>query len=530
MAIQVGLTLGNYKLIRHLSSGGFGDVYLGENIAISSMQAAIKVLHGKFSPQAIQDFKNEAATIGKLKHMNIVPLLDFGEHAGVFYMVMEYAANGTLEDRHPKGSQIPLVTVISYVNQIAEALQYTHGSKIVHRDIKPANIFVEHNNEIMVGDFGIAVVAHRTQTMQLQVPLGTLGYAAPEQAKGQARPESDQYALGIMVCEWLSGMSPPFPAGIKIPGIAPAVEQVIFKALENDPKQRYPRIEDFADALEKASNPPLPQAAVLQQNVVAPTQPASPPIPQLQGLSPAERLYREGILAKSAGDIERAASLWEQALISQGYSYWGTNDLLRGLAPQRIALRVQQAREAKPVGDWQREIDIWNEIIAIKRVYYFGGAYSNEDKYRYKDEKRKIGRASQNLEYKWLYEHAQQLINNGDRDAAKATLKMLWQQAPSYGDPLGLAKQAGTAVPIDPYVIDKLRSFLLPISFAGMFFSSFFLVIALLLTLLSPVIYWANDLIGYHRHGSIPAQPFVALLIADFFFFVLLLFTKDKRA
>src|SRR5260370_35317376 len=95
MAIQVGMTLGNYKLIRQLASGGFGDVYLGENITIGT-QVAIKVLHGNFSPQAIQDFKNEALTIGMLKHPNIVPLLDFGEHAGVFYMIMEYAANGRL--------------------------------------------------------------------------------------------------------------------------------------------------------------------------------------------------------------------------------------------------------------------------------------------------------------------------------------------------------------------------------------------------------------------------------------------------
>lgn len=289
------------------------------------------------------------------------------------------------------------------------------------------------------------------------MPIGTPGYAAPEQAQGLARPASDQYALGIMVCEWLSGISPPFPQGIKIPAISPAVEQVVFKALEKDHKQRYPRIQDFADALEKANNPPPPQAAALPQIVGAPMQPVSPPIPQLQGISPDERLYREGILAQSAGDFERAAFLWEQAINYRGPTYnpWFSRNkqlfnLLRGLAPRRIAFRVQQAQEAKSVGDWQREIAACNEIIQLKRGYYFGNMNStyeyDQDGYNTKEERENIARARQNLEYKWLYEHAQQLISNGDRYAAKAALKSLRQYAPSYGDPLGLTKKVGLRV------------------------------------------------------------------------------------
>jgi serine/threonine protein kinase len=467
MAIQLGQQLGNYKLISLLGSGGFGEVYLGEHIHLGT-SAAIKVLGGKLSQQELEDFKNEARTIKSLKHSHIVQLLEFGIENNITpFMVMDYAPNGTLRDRHPQGTQVPLVTVVSYVKQIAEALQYAHDSKIIHRDIKPENIFVGNNNEILVGDFGIAVMAHSTKTMRPQVPIGTPGYAAPEQAQGLARPASDQYALGIMVCEWLSGISPPFPQGIKIPAISPAVEQVVFKALSQVSKQRYPRIQDFANALEKASNPPLPQAAALPQIVGAPIQPVPPPVPQLQGVSPAERLYREGVLAQSAGDIERAADLWEQSLNAQGNRNVNTRGLLRGLARKRIALRVQQAHEAKSVGDWQREIDIWNEIIRLKRYYYFNGSHIDED--RYKVEQRKIVIARQNLEYRWLYEHTQQLINNGNSQAAKAALKSLWQFAPSYGDPLGLAKKVGLRVKFFRFTFSMWLICYLVLSIVGLF-------------------------------------------------------------
>src|SRR6202035_3695681 len=112
-----------------------------------------------------------------------------------------------------------------------------HDHKIVHRDIKPANIFIGNTNEILIGDFGIAVAVHRTQTMQLQISIGTPGYAAPEQYQGKARPASDQYALGVMVYEWLTGSLPSFPLPANIPAIPPAVQKVISKALAKDHHQ-----------------------------------------------------------------------------------------------------------------------------------------------------------------------------------------------------------------------------------------------------------------------------------------------------
>jgi len=92
---------------------------------------------------------------------------------------------------------------------IADALQYAHGEKLIHRDIKPENMLVSRRESILLSDFGIAVAAHRTHSMSLQNEAGTVLYMAPEQIQGKARPASDQYALGAVVYEWLSG-SPPF--------------------------------------------------------------------------------------------------------------------------------------------------------------------------------------------------------------------------------------------------------------------------------------------------------------------------------
>jgi serine/threonine protein kinase len=475
MANLVGQQLGNYQLIRLLGSGGFGDVYLGENVHIKTY-VAIKVLHGNFSLQDKEDFKKEARTIEALVHTHIVRLLDFGEHGNKLYMVMDYAADGTLRDRHPGGSKVPLATVVSYVKQIADALQYTHDNKVVHRDIKPENIFVGHNNNILVGDFGIAVIAHSTRTLQPQIPIGTPGYAAPEQAQGLARPASDQYSLGIMVCEWLSGTPPPFPLGIKIPAVSPAVEQVILKAFAKDQKQRFASVQEFANALEQVST--LPQKVLPQ----VPANPASPPVQQSS-----DTLYKEGVLAQAAGDLELAAARWGAALhdptIRGGYNY-EIHHLLKKIAPRRIKNKRNQAQEARYTGDWQQEIKFLNEVEGI--VSYFHNSQDWDYPRELIEEIRARRTISEhNLKHKWLYEHTQQLISNGDREAAKATLKTLWKHASSYGDPLRLANKVG----VFPLSNPLIRSNLLIASVSGLVIASviflvlYFWVHSLLLSL-----------------------------------------------
>ena len=267
MAERVGQQLGNYHLIRLLGEGGFAEVYLGEHIHLGSY-AAIKVLHSQLSSAEREKFRLEARTLVHLVHPHIVRVLDFGLEGKIPFLVMDYAPNGTLRQRHPKGRRLPLTTIIAYVRQVAEALQFAHDQKLIHRDIKPENILVGQRNEVLLSDFGIAIVTQSSRYKNVQDMAGTIAYMAPEQIQAHPRPASDQYALGIVVYEWLCGerpfhgafteiaikhaVVPPPSLCEKVPLLSPAVEEVVLRALAKDPKERFGRILAFADALERA--------------------------------------------------------------------------------------------------------------------------------------------------------------------------------------------------------------------------------------------------------------------------------------
>ena len=260
--------IGNYRIIRLIDRGGFAHIYLGEHIYLGT-RVAIKLLNITLTGDDSHDFLGEARTIAHLVHPHIVRVLEFGLHDGVPFLVMDYAPNGSLRQQHPKGTRLPLQTVVCYVKQIASALEYAHQHRLIHRDIKPENILVGRDNQLLLSDFGIAVAARSSLSQSTQEVVGTVAYMAPEQLEGKARPASDQYALAILVYEWLCGERP-FHGSLteiatqqlltnppslleKAAHIPPAVEQVILRALAKDPKLRYSTIGDFAQALEQAS-------------------------------------------------------------------------------------------------------------------------------------------------------------------------------------------------------------------------------------------------------------------------------------
>ncbi|HEY6540719.1 MAG TPA: serine/threonine-protein kinase, partial [Ktedonobacteraceae bacterium] len=143
MESYAGQQLGEYRLTRLLGKGGFGDVYLGEQIHEHAL-VAVKVLKGRLSNEKdLQEFLNEARSF-RLKHPHIVQLLDFGiGRGGLPFLVIEYAPNGTLRQRYPRGTRVPLDLIVAYTKQVASALYYAHEKRLIHRDVKPENMLLD---------------------------------------------------------------------------------------------------------------------------------------------------------------------------------------------------------------------------------------------------------------------------------------------------------------------------------------------------------------------------------------------------
>jgi serine/threonine protein kinase len=269
------IQFGDYRLVRLLGEGGFAEVYEADHVHLPTVKAAIKLLKGSFTPQQIEDLRREALVVGKLDHPHIVQLRTFSIERGLPYLVMAYAQGGALNRRHPRGTRLALPEILAYVRPVAAALQYAHEQKTVHRDLKPANLLLAQDGRVQVADFGIAVMAHSSRSRTIQEIAGTWVYMAPEQFRGLAEPASDQYALAIMVYQWLCGNVPfdgngnmylipqqqkeeaPPSLRAKLPDLLPGVEDVVMKALAKNPKERFASIQAFAEALEEASRPPF---------------------------------------------------------------------------------------------------------------------------------------------------------------------------------------------------------------------------------------------------------------------------------
>ncbi len=306
MTDLVGKQLGTYRLMSLLGRGGFAEVYRGEHLYLKS-QAAIKVLRIVPGDEEVKNFLTEAQKLVSLAHPHIVRVLNFEVENGVPFLVMEYASHGSLRQRYPTGTRIPRETIKSYVRQVADALQYAHNEKLIHRDVKPENMLLGQHDEVLLSDFGIALVAPQTGSLTTQEMAGTVPYIAPEQIKGKPRPASDQYSLGVIVYEWLCGERPfkgppweivnqhintlPPPLHEKMPDISPVVEQVVLKAMAKDPAQRFPSVKEFADALEQAYQ----EVSIPPKAAASTSQPPAPiradiqsPSPPLQGRAEAQ--------------------------------------------------------------------------------------------------------------------------------------------------------------------------------------------------------------------------------------------------
>jgi serine/threonine protein kinase len=273
MTDRVGQQFGNYQLIQLLGQGSSAEVYLGKHRYLNSY-AALKVLHATLYPGDEHTFLAEAQTLVGLRHPNIIHLLDFGIENGTPVLIMDYAPKGSLRQYYPHGTHLPLATVVDFVAQVATALQYAHNHHVIHRDVKPGNILLDADNRLLLSDFGISLLTPPAQRLSTRDLAGTPNYIAPEQLRNKPCFASDQYALAIIVYEWLCGELPfrgnmweishqhmytaPPPLRTRRPELPLELEKVVLRALTKKPQDRFVSMQAFALALARASQISLP--------------------------------------------------------------------------------------------------------------------------------------------------------------------------------------------------------------------------------------------------------------------------------
>jgi serine/threonine protein kinase len=274
--LSLGEQAGRYRLVKFLGLGGFANVYLGEYTdSKGSVKgcAAVKLLQDT-EPETADTFSHEAGILLSLRHPHIVRGLEFGNtEDDVPYLVMEYVSDGTLRDAHQEGERVPLGQVVDYVVQIASALQYMHSRKLMHLDVKPENVLLVIGQDgkitLLLSDFGLARIAHSTASQSSIEQKGTRPYMDPEfLLGGRASNKSDQHALAVMVCKWLSGMGnrelsdmiyklgsdkcPPGWYPSELGDVPEKIRRVILRGMARKPKDRFPSVGAFAGAFVEA--------------------------------------------------------------------------------------------------------------------------------------------------------------------------------------------------------------------------------------------------------------------------------------
>ncbi|MBR2067525.1 MAG: Stk1 family PASTA domain-containing Ser/Thr kinase [Solobacterium sp.] len=247
-----------YEVIQHIGQGGMADVFRAVD-TILNREVAIKILRSDLNTDEISilRFEREAQAATALAHPNIVEIYDVGDYKGHHYIVMEYVPGKTLKQVIRNRAPLLNEEAIDIMKQLTAATAEAHSRGIIHRDIKPQNVIVKADGSVKILDFGIATAKGSMQLTQANNVMGSVHYLAPELAKGEtASPQSDIYALGIVLYEMLSGdvpfkadqavqvalkhMKEPMPSVKKMnPNVPQSVENIILKATMKDPVHRY---------------------------------------------------------------------------------------------------------------------------------------------------------------------------------------------------------------------------------------------------------------------------------------------------
>lgn len=269
----IGRQLANFRLDRVLGRGGMAQVYYGWDVKLER-PVAVKVIDVRFrgEPAYARRFLREAQTVATWRHDNIAQVHYADQEGDLYYFAMEYVDGpdlGQVLSRYAaKGELIPQEDVLHIGRAIAGALDYAHRQGVIHRDVKPSNIIVARDGRVVLTDFGLALDVAQGSMGEV---FGSAHYIAPEQARrsSDAVPQSDLYALAVILYELLTGIVPfddPSPTTVALqhltlrpppprainPDLSAGTEAVLLKALSKSPAERYPTGDELMNALENA--------------------------------------------------------------------------------------------------------------------------------------------------------------------------------------------------------------------------------------------------------------------------------------
>jgi len=272
MSDLAGKTLGKYRIIESIGSGGMAQIYRAYQPSMKR-EVVVKVLSPTLrdNPSFVKRFTQEVDVIAHLQHPQIIPVYDFGKHKSDFYIVMAYMRGGTLADRVDQSQKgLADEETLRLLKLIADGLDYAHSKGIVHRDLKPNNILMDERDNPYIADFGLAKPTEGKIELTNTMMTGTAAYMAPEISRfGKTTTRADIYALGIILFEILTGGLPyqgetaynilsahihqhiPNIQDFR-PDLPESVQAVINKAISKEPEYRFPTAKELATAFETA--------------------------------------------------------------------------------------------------------------------------------------------------------------------------------------------------------------------------------------------------------------------------------------